>query len=68
MTRFFGFPKKIGKVETGFSGTRKMSAFFRVPEKKSSTVNQDFREPEKSGQFIVVENSKIPKQTQSACW
>ena len=39
-----------------------MSAFFRVPEHNCSTVNQIFREPEQSGQFIVVENSKIPKK------
>ena len=42
-----------------------MSAFFRVPEKSGSTVNQIVREPEKSGTCIFVEIWGGPEIQQS---
>ena len=59
---FSGSRKIWFNFEPDFSGTRKRPAFYRVPEKSGSKVNQIFREPEKSVFFSFVENSKISKQ------
>ena len=62
MTRFFGFPKKKGKVEPGFSGTRKMSAFFRVPEKNLQQRTRIFGNPKNLVNSLLSKNSKSPNK------